>query len=132
VNDRLKMLWPTGVHEKKVLILYSDSAAYMQKAANALKIFYLNLIHFTCLAHVLQHVAEEDRATFLQVDKFISMTKILFLKAPHQVQSYKKHFPDETLPSEPVPTKWGTWIEAVNFYSEHFETVLCPRQEHSL
>jgi hypothetical protein len=22
-----------------------------------------------------------------------------------------------------VPTRWGTWIEAVNFYSEHFETV---------
>jgi hypothetical protein len=22
-----------------------------------------------------------------------------------------------------LPTRWGTWIEAVNFYSEHFETV---------
>jgi hypothetical protein len=22
-----------------------------------------------------------------------------------------------------MPTNWGTWIEAVNFYSEHFETV---------
>jgi hypothetical protein len=22
-----------------------------------------------------------------------------------------------------VPTKWGTWIEAVNFYSGHIETV---------
>jgi hypothetical protein len=22
-----------------------------------------------------------------------------------------------------MPTRWGTWIDAVNFYSEHFETV---------
>jgi hypothetical protein len=46
VNDRLKVLWPT-VHEK-VLILYSDAAAYMLKAKIALKVFYPNLIHFTC------------------------------------------------------------------------------------
>jgi hypothetical protein len=47
----------------------------------------------------------------------------VFLKAPHQVQSYKQHFPDASLPSKPVPTRWGTWIKAVNFYSEHIETV---------
>jgi hypothetical protein len=32
VNDRLKVLWPMGVLEK-VLILYSEAAAYMLKAA---------------------------------------------------------------------------------------------------
>jgi hypothetical protein len=37
VNDGLKALWPTGVHE--VLILYSDEAVYMLKAATALKVF---------------------------------------------------------------------------------------------
>jgi hypothetical protein len=47
VNDGLKVLWPAGVHEKKVLILYPYAAAYMLKAATALKVFYLNLIHFT-------------------------------------------------------------------------------------
>lgn len=51
VNDGLKILWPIGVQEEKVLILFSDSAAYMLKAASALKVFYLNLMHFTCLAH---------------------------------------------------------------------------------
>jgi hypothetical protein len=51
VNDGLKMLWPTGVHEEKVLILFSDTAAQMLKA------FCPNLIHFTRLDHGLQHVA---------------------------------------------------------------------------
>jgi hypothetical protein len=30
---------------------------------------------------------------------------------------------DATLPPKPVPTRWDTWIETVNFCSEHFKTV---------
>jgi hypothetical protein len=48
------------------------------------------------------------------------MTKKVFQKALHRVQSYKQHLPVAPLPLEPVPTRWGTWIE-VN--SEHFESV---------
>jgi hypothetical protein len=80
----LKVLWPTGVHEEKVLILYSDAAACMRKAATALRVFYPNLINFTCMAHGLQRVAEEFIAKFPKVNKLISMTKKVFLKAPHQ------------------------------------------------
>jgi hypothetical protein len=46
----------------------------------------------------------------------------VFLKALHPVQYYKQELPDAPLPPEPVPKRLGTWIEAVNFYSEHFET----------
>jgi hypothetical protein len=117
VNDGLKVLWPTRVHEK-VLILYSDAAAYMLKAATALKVFYPNMIYFTYLAQGLQSVAEEVRAKFPPVNKLISMTKMC-LKFPYRVQSYKQHLPHEPLPPETVPTTRGTWIEAVNFHSEH-------------
>jgi hypothetical protein len=58
--------------------MYTDTAAYMLKAATALKVFYPNLIHFTCLAHGLQGVAEEVRAKFPQVNKLISMKKRCF------------------------------------------------------
>jgi hypothetical protein len=88
--------WPTGVHE--VLILYSDAAAYTLKAATALKVFYPNLIHFTCLAHGLQRVAEEVTAKVPQVNKLISMTEKVFLKVPHRAKSYKKHLPGAPLP----------------------------------
>jgi hypothetical protein len=27
------------------------------------------------------------------------------------------------LPPEPALTRWGTWIQAVNFYDEHFDVV---------
>jgi hypothetical protein len=51
------------------------------------------------------------------VNKLISM----FLKAPHLVLSHKQHLLDASLPPEVVPTREGTWIEAVS--SEPFETV---------
>jgi hypothetical protein len=52
------------------------------------------------------------------MNKSISMTEKVFLKATHWVQSYKQQLPDQPLPSEPVPTGWGTY-----FCREHFESV---------
>jgi hypothetical protein len=98
VDDGLSVLRTIGVKEEKVLILYSDAAAYMLKAATALKVLYPNLINFTCLAHGLQCVAEEVRAKLSQANKLIMMTKKkVLLKAPHRVQSYKQHLPDAPL-----------------------------------
>jgi hypothetical protein len=57
-----------------VLILYSDAAAYMQKAAAALEVFYPNLVHFTWPAHGVKSVAEEVRAKFPEVNKLILTT----------------------------------------------------------
>jgi hypothetical protein len=67
--------------------------------------------------------AEEVRAKFPQVNKLILMTKKVFLISSHRMRFCKQHLSGAPLPLEPVPTRWGTWIEAVNFYSENFETV---------
>lgn len=61
-----------------MLILHSNVAAYMLRAATAFKVFYSNLIPFTCLVHGLQHVAEEVRAKFPYVNTLISMTRKCF------------------------------------------------------
>lgn len=61
INDGLKVLCPGGVKEERVLLLYTDAAAYMLKAGKSLKVFYPNLVHVTCMAHALQRVAETER-----------------------------------------------------------------------
>jgi hypothetical protein len=71
VNDRFKVLRPTGVHKESVLLLYLDAASYMLKATTVLKVFYPNLIHFICLAHGLQRFAKKVRAKFSQMNKLI-------------------------------------------------------------
>jgi hypothetical protein len=60
VNDGLKVLWSARSHKENMLIIYTDATAYMLKAATALKVFYPNLINFTCLAHGLHGVADQS------------------------------------------------------------------------
>ena len=123
VNDGLKVLWPGSVQEEKVLVMYTDSAAYMLKAAKSLKVFYPHLIHFTCLAHAIHRVAEEVRSHFPQVNELVSSAKKVFVKVPLRVQAYREQLPHVKLPPQPILTRWGTWINAVNFYSEHLQAV---------
>ncbi|KAJ4442879.1 hypothetical protein ANN_04472 [Periplaneta americana] len=46
---------------------------YMLKSANALKVFNLKLIYFTCFTNALQRVTEELRTNFRQVRPIISI-----------------------------------------------------------
>ncbi|KAJ8882274.1 hypothetical protein PR048_018762 [Dryococelus australis] len=59
VNNGLKVLWLDDIPEEKVLVLYSDADSYTLKAATALRVFYSNIIHLSCLAHGLQRITEE-------------------------------------------------------------------------
>ncbi|KAH9638302.1 hypothetical protein HF086_007405 [Spodoptera exigua] len=100
-----------------------NAAPYMIKAAKALQVFYPNLIHVTCFDHGVHQLAEEVRSTFGDVNELISSTKKVFLKAPARTKTYKEKIPNVPLPPEPDVTRWGTWIEAVLFYNEHFEAI---------
>nr|CAH7762359.1 unnamed protein product [Callosobruchus chinensis] len=95
----------------------------MVKAGQALKVFYPKLLHITCLAHGLHRVAEEIRKEFGIVNKLISSTKKVFLKAPSRVQAYKERLPNLALLPEPILTRWETWLKAVLFYAENFEAI---------
>ncbi|KAL4119186.1 hypothetical protein QTP88_012031 [Uroleucon formosanum] len=49
--------------------------------------------------------------------------KKVFLKAPYRVQIFKTIAPGIPLPPEPVLTRWGTWINAANYYCEHLSNI---------
>ncbi|KAJ8884023.1 hypothetical protein PR048_015880 [Dryococelus australis] len=58
-----------------------------------------------------------------QVNKIASFTKKVFLKAPYRVLHYRELLPNVALRPEPVLTRWSTGLEAVSFYSEHFQGI---------
>jgi len=103
--------------------MLSDAAPYMVKTAEVLKVFYPNVIHVTCVAHMLNRVAEKVRDIHPKVNKLINNVKKSFLKAPSRVQVYKELLPGVPLPPEPIITRWGTWISAVIFTSQNFEGI---------
>lgn len=95
----------------------------MLKAGKNLKVLYSKLLHVTCLAHGMNRVAEEIRSLFPDVDKFVANMKSAFRKAPSRIAIYKEKYPDLALPPSPVITRWGTWLEATEFYAQHFNEI---------
>jgi hypothetical protein len=114
-------LWPSGGNDEKVLLLLSDAAPYMIKAGKTLNVFFPNMIHVTCLAHMLQRIAEKVRELFPNVNTLVNNLKKVFLKAPHRVEVYKDVLPNVALPPESILTRRGTWIETATFCADNFE-----------
>ncbi|KAF0706537.1 CGG triplet repeat-binding protein 1, partial [Aphis craccivora] len=119
-EQSLSLLWPGGIQRENVLLFLSDAAPYMVKAGKALKLLYSKMEHVTCLVHALHRVAEEIRNIFPKVDDLISNVKKIFLKAPYRLQIFKTIAPNIPLPPQPILTRWGTWLNAVMYYSEHY------------
>lgn len=133
--NSLAVLWPGGVKHDNVLLLVTDAAPYMKKAAAALKILFPKMMHLTCLAHGLHRVAEHIRSLFPDVDRLVSNVKKVFLKAPSRVQLFKEMAPEIPLPPQPVLTRWGTWLSAALYYAANFtkiqDIINCFAEEES-
>jgi hypothetical protein len=54
-----------------------------------------------------------------QVNALVSAVKKVFKKAPSRIAAFRRWAPGVPLPPEPVLTRWGTWLEAVEYYSKH-------------
>ncbi|KAL4143001.1 hypothetical protein QTP88_005383 [Uroleucon formosanum] len=96
-DDSIQLM---GIQRDNVLLFLSDAAPYMVKS-----------------------VAEEIRGQFKSVDKLIASVKKTFRKAPSRVQIFKSKAPEISLPPEPVITRWGTWINAANYYCDNLSTI---------
>lgn len=119
----LELLWPGDIQYDKVLLFVTDGASYMCKAGKGLKVLYSKMIHVTCVVHAMHRVAEVIRHSLPEVDSLVSNTKKVFLKAPSRIAAFRELAPGVPLPPQPVLTRWGTWLSAAMYYSEHFRTV---------
>lgn len=122
-NNSMEILWPGGILHNNVYLFLSDAAPYMVKAGKSIKVFYPKIIHVTCIAHGFHRVAEFIRSEFPSVDLLISTVKKIFLKAPSRVKILKESYPDLCLPPQPIITRWGTWLDAAEYYSQNFEKI---------
>lgn len=95
----------------------------MKKAARDLTILYTRMLHVTCFAHALHRVADFIRDKFKKLDSLINCGKKIFLKAPSRIRVLKTQFPNLSLPPAPVITRWGTWLKAVSYYAENWNSI---------
>lgn len=125
VLDCLENLWQDSFESKvnNVLVLCTDSVAYMLSAGRNLKNYLPEMKHVTCLAHALHRVSEQIRLEYHDVDILIANVKKVFLKAPSRVKILKDKYPHIPLPPQPVITRWGTWLEAASYYAQYFNEI---------
>jgi hypothetical protein len=111
-NEAMQTLWPHGVKLGNALLLVTDAACYVKKAAEGLSVSYPKLIHVTCVVHALHRVCETIPVLYPNVDKLVANGKKIFVKSPARIE----------LPPIPVLILWGTWLDATVYYAENFET----------
>src|SRR5258706_2309337 len=64
------------------------------------------MIHITCIAHALHHVAETVRNRFKDVDAFIGNVKSIFRKSPKRTLRLEEMYPELQRPPKPIKKKW--------------------------
>lgn len=83
------------------------------------------MVHIIRLAYDLHRVAEEIRKNSLGINSLIlNVKKKVFFKAPYHINLFKNLTPGVSLPPEPIITRWGVWLNAVNYYCEYFFNIL--------
>ena len=118
VDDILRQL---EIKRESFSLFLTDAARYMSSAGKTLKELYPSLMHVTCVAHLLHNCAMRVRAHFKNIDEVIATIKAATIKNKDR----KKHFHDAGLPSptDPVITRWATWLRAALYYSENLPAV---------
>ena len=87
----------------------SDAAKYMSAAGITIKSLYRTLFHVTCVAHLLHNCAIKIKSHFEDVDHLIAKVNAVTIKN----KTRQAKFSAIGYPPQPVPTRWGNWLNAV-------------------
>ena len=105
VDDVVRNL---GINRSFFSLSLSDGAKYMTAAGITLKSLYPKLFHMTCITHLLHNCAMKLKSHFEDVDQLIAKVKAATIKNKNR----QAKFSAIGHPSQPVPTRWGSWLNA--------------------
>ena len=94
----------------------------MIAAGITLKSLYPKLFHVTCVAAVarlLHNCAMQIKSHFEDVDQLIAKIKAVTIKN----KTRKAKFSAIGYPPQPVPTRWGSWLNAALYYAKNLPEV---------
>ena len=83
-------------------------------AGITLKSLHPKLFHVTCVAYLLYNCAMKIKSLFEDVDQLITKVKAVTIKN----KTRQKKFSAIGHPSQPVPTRWGNWLNAALYYAK--------------
>ena len=116
IHDVLKEV---NCDKDNFVMLMSDAASYMVASSKVLKFIYPKMIFLTCFAHLLHNCAIRIISTFPEVDKLIASMRMATLKSRKRCELFK----GIPLPPDVVVTRWGSWLNAVEYYNKYYTTI---------
>ena len=93
----------------------SDAEKYMIAAGITLKSLYPKLFHVMCVAHSLHKCAMKIKSHVEDVDQLIAKVKAVTIKN----KTRQAKFSAIDYPHQPVPTRWGSWLNAALCYTKN-------------
>ncbi len=75
-----------------------------------------------CALHLVAETVKV-RNSYPNVDKLIGAVKAIFRKSPSLIVKYKYMYPNLSLAPGLILVRWGTWLEAADFYTNHYNEV---------
>ena len=100
-------------------LLLSDAAKYMIAAGITLKSLYPKLFHVTCVTHLLHNCAMKIESHFEHVDRPVAKVKAITIKN----KTRQARFSAIGYPPQPVPTRWGSWLNVALYYAKNLPEV---------
>ena len=91
----------------------------MIAAGTTLKSQYPKLFHVTCVADLLHNCAMKIKSYFEDVDEPIAKVKVKTIK--NKIRQAK--FSAIGYSPQPVPTRWGSWLNAALYYAKYLPKV---------
>ena len=91
----------------------------MIAAGITLKPLYPKLFPVTCVAHLLHNCAMKIKSHFEDVDQLIAKIKAVTIKN----KTRQAKFSAIGYPSQHVPTKWGSWLNAALYHTKNLPEV---------
>ncbi|KAK2717216.1 hypothetical protein QYM36_007361 [Artemia franciscana] len=119
----MSFLWPNGVLHGKVLFIFVRHYSVRGESEKGIEGILPDYDPCNLPRTALHRVGEIVKLQFPDVDSLISNVKNVFLRAPIQMNMFKELYPDLSLHLQPVITKWGTWLEAADYYSKNFGSI---------
>ena len=116
VDDAVQNL---GINRSFFCLLLSDAAKYVIAVGIRLKSLYSKLFHLMCVAHLLHNCAMKIKSHFEDVDQLIAKVKAVTIKN----KSRQAKFSAIGYPPQPVPTRWGSWLNAALHYAKNLPEV---------
>lgn len=108
-----------NTHKDRVVLCCTDAASAMKKSSKTLlaEKNYNKMTHVTCIVHAIHRVCVTIRRTFPKLDRFMTSMRSLFTHSPNRIRVFIEVCNNLKRPPAPSGTRFGSWIQCVNYYT---------------